>query len=81
MGLRYPDIVAWLDDRYVVIDTTIIADNFDLDQAHERKWVYFDKSAIRSWCETTFGSADVDFSACVLVRDDIGLICVWACRV
>ena len=46
-GVRYPDLIAWKGDKCVVIDTTIVADNFDPDGAHERKVVYYDKPAIR----------------------------------
>ena len=67
-GLRYPDLIAWKADKCVVIDTTIVADNFDPDGAHERKVVYYDKPAIRTWCAEVSGvPADkVKVSACVL---------------
>ena len=67
-GVRYPDLIAWKGDNCVVIDTTIVADNFDPDGAHERKVVYYDKPAIRTWCAEVSGvpSDKVKVSACVL---------------
>ena len=67
-GVRYPDLIAWKGDKCVVIDTTIVADNFDPDGAHERKVVYYDKPAIRTWCaEVSEVPADkVKVSTCVL---------------
>ena len=35
-GMRYLDIVAWDGNKCVVVDTTIVADNFDSNDAHER---------------------------------------------
>ena len=38
-GVRYPDLVAWKGDKCVVIDTTIVADNYDPDDAHDQNLV------------------------------------------
>ena len=67
-GVRYPDLIVWKGDTCAVIDTTIVADNFDPDDAHERKVVYYDTPAIRTWCADISGvPADkIKFSACVL---------------
>ena len=65
-GIRYPDIVAWNNDQCVVIDTTIVADCHDSDNAHTRKCVYYDKPAIRKWCGERSGRPpdEVLFTAC-----------------
>ena len=67
-GMRYPDLVVSKPGVCVVIDTTIVADNFSLDEAHQRKVDYYNKLAIREWChETTQVPAeDIQFSACVI---------------
>ena len=65
-GIRYPDIVAWNNDQCVVIDTTIVADCHDSDDAHTRKCVYYDKPAIRKWCGERSGRPpdEILFTAC-----------------
>jgi len=67
-GIRYPDLVVWKDGLCVVVDTTIVADHKNPDDAHERKVRYYDQPAIRGWCESISGVAadEVKFSACVL---------------
>ena len=65
-GVRYPDLVAWKGDKCVVIDTTIVADNYDPDDAHERKVVYYDQPAIKTWCAevSRVPAGNVQVSAC-----------------
>ncbi|RLJ22680.1 hypothetical protein DJ031_00370 [bacterium endosymbiont of Escarpia laminata] len=67
-GIRRPDLVVWKENQCVVIDTTIVADNYNMEDAHQRKKEYYDKPAIRQWCHTETGIAatEVEFTACVL---------------
>ena len=67
-GMRYPDIIAWDQNICVVVDTTIVADNFDPNDAHERKCMYYDQPVIRKWCGERSGRPpdDIIFSACAL---------------
>ena len=67
-GIRYPDLVVWKDGMCMVLDTTIVSDHKNPDDAHERKVVYYDQPAIRGWAEVVSGIAadEVKFSACVL---------------
>lgn len=48
-GLRRPDIVFYKKEMCYVVDVTIVADNADLDLAHERKQAYYNKPDIRKW--------------------------------
>ncbi len=65
-GIRYPDIIAWDQSKCVVVDTTIVADNFDPNDVHERKCAYYDQPAIRKWCgeRSRRPPDDIIFSAC-----------------
>ena len=67
-GTRYPDIVAWDEHKCVVIDMTIVADNFPTNDAHERKRIYYDKPAIREWCGQRSGRPpeEIHFTACAI---------------
>ena len=67
-GIRYLDLVVWKDGMCMVLDTTIVSDHKNPDNAHERKVVYYDQPAIRGWAEVVSGIAadEVKFSACVL---------------
>jgi len=67
-GARYPDLVAWRDDRGVVIDTTVVPDNRNPDEAHARKVAYYDTAAVREWCADKSGvqAKDVWTTACAL---------------
>ena len=47
VGICSLDIVAWNENKCVVVDTTIDADNHDSNDAHDRKCIYYVKPAIR----------------------------------
>jgi len=50
VGIRKPDIVAWLPGHSaVVIDATVAADHADLAAVHTLKVKYYDTPEIRSW--------------------------------
>ena len=67
-GARYPDVVAWKDDKCVVVDTTIVADHRNPDEAHERKVKYYETNAVRNWCAEKSGvlASNVWMTACAL---------------
>ena len=67
-GVRYPDLVAWREGRCVVIDTTVVADNRNPDEAHARKATYYDTAGVRKWCADKSGvpAKDISMSACAL---------------
>jgi len=46
-GIRYPKSFAWKTDLCAVIDKTICAENFDLNEVHSRKVTYYDIPTIR----------------------------------
>ena len=58
--------VRTLDGGCRILNTTIIADNFDPNDAHERKCMYYDQPTIRKWCGESSGRPpdDIIFSAC-----------------
>lgn len=67
-GIRRPDLVVWKEGQCSLIDVTIVADNFSLSDAHERKITYYDRPAIRRWASKESGTTEEDIviTACVL---------------
>ena len=59
---------AWDEHKCVVIDMTIVADNFPTNDAHELKRIYYDKPAIREWCGQRSGRPpeEIHFTACAI---------------
>ena len=68
-GVRYPNLVTWKGAACGVVDITITAGNFSLDDAHVRKTMYYNKPAIRDWCSRPANNIAVhDAAKSVLYR-------------
>ena len=68
VGLRKPDLVFWKTDLGVVwvVDISIVADNFSLENPHIEKVNYYSKECITSWAKVESGMSNVLVSACIL---------------
>ena len=68
VGLRKPDLVFWKTDLGVVwvVDISIVADNFSLENPHIEKVNYYSKECITSWVTAKSGISKVPVSACIL---------------
>ncbi|CAB4020586.1 reverse transcriptase [Paramuricea clavata] len=63
-GIRRPDIVAWKGgSTCYVIDVTVVADNADLDRAHQLKIEHYDTQHVRDWALRVSGTASITFSS------------------
>ena len=51
VGIKIPDLCAWKDGKYVVLDVTVVADTLDLDYVHESKKDKYDMLEIHAWME------------------------------
>ena len=68
VGLRKPDLVFWKTDLGVVwvVDISIVADNFSLENPHIEKVNYYSKECITSWAKAESGMSNVLVSACII---------------
>ena len=68
VGLRKPDLVFWKTDLGVVwvVDVSIVADNFSLENPHIEKVNYYSKECITSWAKAESRMSNVLVSACIL---------------
>ena len=63
------DAVLYSRNACWVVDASVVADNADLDNAHESKCVKYDTPAVRDWCQMNLpsegASGDIFFSALI----------------
>ena len=55
---QIPDVVAYNDGNCWVIDASVVADNADLNDAHDSKCAKYDTTAVRDWCQVNWPSSD-----------------------
>ena len=48
-GIHKPVLVVARNSAVTVIDVTVVADNADLAQSHDKKCEYYDTPSIREW--------------------------------
>ena len=53
---QIPDAVLFSQGACWVVDASVVADNADLDNAHESKCRKYDTPAVRDWCQTNWPS-------------------------
>ena len=73
-GIRRPDLILKTRGKLAVIDAQVVADNFDLESAHQRKVRYYDNEDIRKFTadhfdgrqeQVIFGSVTFDWRGAV----------------
>ncbi|KAI0233157.1 hypothetical protein LSAT2_016600, partial [Lamellibrachia satsuma] len=53
---QIPDAVLFSQGACWVVDASVVANNADLDNAHESKCVKYNTPAVRDWCQTNWPS-------------------------
>ena len=53
---QIPDGVLFKDGTGWVVDASVVADNADLDYAHESKCAKYNTPAVRDWCQSHWPS-------------------------
>ena len=58
---QIPDGVLFKDGTCWVVDASVVADNADLDDAHDSKCAKYNTPAVRDWCQSHWPSQEVSW--------------------
>ena len=67
-GVRKPDLIVCKNNICFILDVTIVADNADLDAAHDQKICYYNRVEIKSWARQATDCQLVELGAIAFNR-------------